>query len=104
MVMISGSIFIGRVIDGSFIGENIHQFIIAPTVTAISVIFIIGVVIFLSSSFSGRRGVDSVGDHTSMIIIRAEYDAVRIVASMNIVMIRVFVGLNRTISRIMSFE
>lgn len=76
----------------------------APTVTAIDVIFIIGVVMFLSSSFRGRRGEDRVGDHTSMIIIRAEYEAVKIVASINIVIMSVLVGLNRIISRIISLE
>lgn len=103
-VIISGRSLYCTLINGSLKGENIIQFINAPTVIAIDVIFSIGVVILVSSSLIERRGEDRGGAHTSINSIRVEYAAVMIVATINISMIMALVGLYRVISRIISLE
>lgn len=103
-VIISGIIFWFKIKNGSDKGENIIQFMMAPINTAIDVRIIIGEVIFFFSSLIGRRGEDMDGDHTSIINIRAEYEAVNSVAIINIIKISGFVGLYKIISRIMSLE
>lgn len=67
-------------------------------------IMIIGQDAFVVSSFVGRRGVDMEGDQIIIISMRVEYAIVRAVAVININVIRRLVGLNRIISRIISFE
>lgn len=72
MTISTGSVFIIMPIFGSFIGVNIVQFIIEPIDTAIRVIIIIGVVVFVLSSLIWSNGADKWGAHISIIIIRIE--------------------------------
>lgn len=72
IVILSGSNLSCIVMKGSLIGENIPQFIVAPIVTVIDTIFIIGEVMFTSSSLIGSSGADINGDQVNIISIRVE--------------------------------
>ncbi len=80
------------------------QFSVAPAVIAVRDRAIIGWMRFGSSSCVLCKGGEAAGDQRSEMVSRMEYDAVRIVASMNTLKIIKFIGLNINISIIKSFE
>lgn len=80
------------------------QFIILPEVIAAKDRVSIGEVRFGSSSWVLWSGGCDVGDQRSERVSRVEYAAVSIVASMNTIKIREFIGLNMSISKMRSFE
>lgn len=64
----------------------------------------VGVRKFRSSSWVLWRGVRVVGPQRTEMARRVEYAAVRVVARIKIEIIRILVGLNRSISKIISLE